>query len=120
MESEKRLSLGQREEILGTLKIRFEKNMNRHNGLEWDNVLEKLEANPEKLWSLNEMERTGGEPDVVGFDEKAGDYIFLIVRLKAQKDVEVFATTGKPWSQGSSTNRKPVPWIWLLTSVLRF
>ena len=66
----------QREELLRALKARFEKNMNRHKGLEWAKVQAKLEANTEKLWSLNEMERTGGEPDVVGYDKKTGEYIF--------------------------------------------
>jgi hypothetical protein len=66
----------QREELLGVLKARFEKNMNRHKGLEWTKVQARVEANPEKLWSLNEMERTGGEPDVVAFDKKTGEYIF--------------------------------------------
>jgi len=66
----------EREELLSALKARFEKNMNRHKGLEWANVQAKLEANPEKLWSLNEMERTGGEPDVIGHDNKTGEYIF--------------------------------------------
>ena len=66
----------QREELLRALKTRFEKNMNRHKGLEWAKVQAKLEANTEKLWSLNEMERTGGEPDVVGYDKKTGEYIF--------------------------------------------
>jgi len=70
------LSLEKREELLGILKIRFEKNMNRHEGLEWHKIQSKLEANIEKLWSLNEMERTGGEPDVVGFDKKTDEYIF--------------------------------------------
>jgi hypothetical protein len=65
----------QREELLRTLKARFEKNMNRHKGLEWAKVQAKLEANPEKLWSLHEMERTGGEPDVIGYD-KMKEYIF--------------------------------------------
>ncbi len=72
----KELSPEQREELLGTLKTRFEKNMNRHEGLEWANVYAKLEANTEKLWSLNDMERTGGEPDVVGYDKNTGEYIF--------------------------------------------
>jgi|SRR6266436_712111 len=72
----KELSSKQREELLKTLKARFEKNMNRHKGLEWAKVQAKLKANNEKLWSLNEMERTGGEPDVVGFDKKTGEYIF--------------------------------------------
>jgi hypothetical protein len=71
------LSPGQCKELLGTLRARFEKNMNRHKGLEWAEVQAKLEANTEKLWSLNEMERTGGEPDVVGHDKKTGEYIFF-------------------------------------------
>ena len=74
--NEKELSLEQREELLRTLKARFEKNMNRHKGLEWSKVQVKLEDNTEKLWSLSEMERTGGEPDVVGHDEKKDEYIF--------------------------------------------
>ena len=72
----KELSPKQREELLGALKARFEKNMNRHKGLQWAQVQAKLEAIAEKLWSLNEMERTGGEPDVVGQDKKTGEYIF--------------------------------------------
>jgi hypothetical protein len=70
------LSKQQREELVGTLKARFQKNMNRHKGLEWTQVQAKLGENAEKLWSLNEMERTGGEPDVVGHDKKTGEYIF--------------------------------------------
>ena len=66
----------QQEELIKTLKTRFEKNMNRHKGLEWAKIQTKLEADTEKLWSLNEMENTAGEPDVVGFDEKSGKYIF--------------------------------------------
>ena len=72
----KELSLEQREELFQVLKIRFEKNMNRHKGLEWVKVRDKLQSNIEKLWSLFEMERTGGEPDVVGLDKKTGEYIF--------------------------------------------
>ncbi len=75
--SDKRvLAPEQREELLTALKARFEKNMNRHQGLEWAKVRARLETNPEKLWSLNEMERTGGEPDVVGHDKKTGEYVF--------------------------------------------
>ncbi|XEC95987.1 DUF4256 domain-containing protein [Paenibacillus tarimensis] len=74
--SKKELSPEQREELLGALKARFEKNMHRHKDLEWAKVQAKLDANNEKLWSLSEMERTGGEPDVVGQDEKTGEYIF--------------------------------------------
>ena len=76
-ETKKELPPGQREELLRALKARFEKNMNRHKGLEWAKVKAKLETNAEKLWSLNEMERTGGEPDVVGHDKKTGEYIFF-------------------------------------------
>src|SRR6187551_2904082 len=74
--NKKDLSPEQREEILRVLKARFEKNMNRHKGLEWAKVQAKLETSTEKLWSLHEMERTGGEPDVVGHDKKTGEYIF--------------------------------------------
>ena len=74
--NKKELSPEQREELLTTLKARFEKNMNRHQGLEWAKVRARLEANAEKLWSLNEMERTGGEPDVVGQDKQTGEYVF--------------------------------------------
>ncbi len=75
-EPKKKLSPEQLQELLRTLKTRFEKNMNRHKGLEWDKVHAKLEANSEKLWSLNEMERTGGEPDVVDQNKKTDEYIF--------------------------------------------
>lgn len=79
------LSPEQREGLLKTLKARFEKNMNRHEGLEWASVLEKLEANLEKLWSLHEMEGTGGEPDVVGYDKKTGEYIFIDCSAESPK-----------------------------------
>jgi hypothetical protein len=72
----KELSPEQRDELLGALQARFEKNRNRHQGLEWPPVRAKLEANPGKLWSLHEMERTGGEPDVVGQDRETGEYVF--------------------------------------------
>jgi hypothetical protein len=73
------------EELLIELKERFEKNMNRHKGLKWDDVRAKLEANSEKLWSLSEMERTGGEPDVVGLDKKTGEYIFCDCSAESPK-----------------------------------
>ena len=73
----KELSPKQREELLGALNARFEKNTNRHKGLEWDKVKAKLQTNAEKLWSLSEMERTGGEPDVVSHDKKTDEYIFF-------------------------------------------
>ena len=83
--NKKDLSPEQRKELLGALKARFEKNMNRHKGLEWAKVQAKLEANTEKLWSLNEMERTGGEPDVVGHDKKTGEYIFYDCSAESPK-----------------------------------
>jgi hypothetical protein len=79
------LSADQREEILGILKVRFGKNTTRHEGLEWDKVQAKLEANPEKLWSLNEMEQTGGEPDVISYDENADEYIFCDCSAESPK-----------------------------------
>src|SRR5262245_25149572 len=84
--SKKELSPKQREELLRALKARFEKNMNRHKGLEWAKVQAKLEAHAEKLWSLHEMERTGGEPDVVGHDKKTGEYIFCDCSAESPKD----------------------------------
>src|ERR1700747_2774910 len=72
----KEFSTKDREELLNTLKVRFEKNANRHKGLEWPKAQAKLEGKTEKLWSLNEMERTGGEPDVVGHDKETGEYVF--------------------------------------------
>ncbi|WNG58019.1 DUF4256 domain-containing protein [Archangium gephyra] len=74
--NKRELSLDQREALLKALKVRFEKNTKRHKGLEWAKVQARLDASAEKLWSLNEMERTGGEPDVVGHDKKTGEYIF--------------------------------------------
>jgi hypothetical protein len=81
----KELSLEQQEELLSVLKARFEKNMNRHKDLKWANVEAKLEANPEKLWSLNEMETTGGEPDVVGHGKKTNEYIFYDCSAESPK-----------------------------------
>jgi len=83
--NKKDLSPKQREELLAGLKARFESNMNRHKGVEWAKVQAKLEANPEKLWSLNEMERTGGEPDIVGHDKKTGEYIFYDCSAESPK-----------------------------------
>src|SRR5216684_5921444 len=83
--NKKKLSPEQREELLRALKARFEKNRNRHKGLEWDKVQAKLEANTEKLWSLNEMERTGDEPDVIGHDKKTGEYIFYDCSAESPK-----------------------------------
>lgn len=87
METEKKLSTTQAEELISTLKARFEKNMNRHQGLEWAGVYTKLSSadSGEKLWSLNEMERTGGEPDVVGQDKETGEFIFYDCSAESPK-----------------------------------
>ena len=84
-ETKKKLSLEQRGELFRALKARFEKNMNRHKGLEWAKVQAKLEANTERLWSINEMERTGGEPDVVDHDKKTDEYIFYDCSAESPK-----------------------------------
>jgi hypothetical protein len=84
-ESNKKLSSEQRQELLRALRMRFENNMNRHKGLEWTKVQKKLESNSEKLFSLSEMERTGGEPDVVGMDKKTGEYIFYDCSAESPK-----------------------------------
>ena len=81
----KKLSASESEELLKILKDRFEKNANRHQGLEWNKVLTKLEANPEKLWSLNEMEQTGGEPDVVNYDKNTDEYTFYDCSAESPK-----------------------------------
>jgi hypothetical protein len=81
----KKLSPEERVELLTTLEARFEKNRNRHKDLQWAKVLAKLEANAEKMWSLNEMEKTGGEPDVVGHDKTAGEYIFYDCSAESPK-----------------------------------
>jgi|ERR1043166_6586975 hypothetical protein len=84
--NKKKLSAAQRQELLKTLKARFEKNMGRHKGLEWARVQARLESDSEKLSSLSEMERTGGEPDVVGFDKKTGEYTFCDCSAESPKD----------------------------------
>src|ERR1051325_5554342 len=83
--TKKKLSPEQREELLKVLKTRFEKNMNRHKGLDWTKVQARLETNAEKLWSLNEMEKTGGEPDVVSHDKKTGEYVFYDCSAESPK-----------------------------------
>ena len=83
--NKKQLSPQQREKLLNTLKARFEKNRKRHKGLEWSAIQSKLESNIEKLWSLNEMEITGGEPDVVDYDKKTGEYIFYDCSVESPK-----------------------------------
>lgn len=103
--NKKVLSLQQCEELLNTLKTRFEKNMNRHKGVEWTEVKAKLEANPEKLWSLNEMEITGGEPDVVGYDRKTGEYIFYDCSAETPKGRRSLCYDREAWE--SRKEHKP-------------
>ena len=85
MENRKKLSLEQKEDLIQIFKTRFQKNANRHPGLEWEKVLVRLEAQPEKLWSVNEMERTGGEPDVIGQDKNTGEFIFADCSAESPK-----------------------------------
>lgn len=80
-----KLSSQLQEELIKTLKIRFEKNPNRHENIKWENVQKKLESNPEKLWSLHEMERTGGEPDVISYDKKTDEYLFIDCSAESPK-----------------------------------
>ncbi|HUS94757.1 MAG TPA: DUF4256 domain-containing protein [Patescibacteria group bacterium] len=103
--NQKELSPEQHEELLSALKARFEKKMNRHEILDWPKVQEKLEANPEKLWSLNEMERTGGEPDVVGYDEKTGEYTFYDCSAESPKGRRSLCYDGEAWE--SRKEHKP-------------
>ena len=110
--NKKELSPKQREELLRALKDRFEKNLNRHKGLEWAKVQAKLEAHAEKLWSLNEMESTGGEPDVVCHEIKRAEYVFMIVQRKVPKAAPACVTTVKRWIRGRNINRKTTPWTW--------
>jgi len=118
--AKKKLLSEQHEELLKTLKARFEKNMNRHKGLEWVKVQAKLEANPEKLWVLDEMEITGGEPDVVGYDKRPVNTFFMTAQQKALKTGEMFVTIMKHWRKGKNINQKIVLLIWLLIWVSRF
>jgi hypothetical protein len=83
--TKKKLSTDERAQLLETLKARFEKNMNRHKGLDWSTVQAKLTADPEKLWSLNEMESSGGEPDVTGHDQKTGEFVFCDCATESPK-----------------------------------
>src|SRR5437764_693736 len=82
----KKLSTAERDKLLTILADRFEKNMKRHKGIEWAKVLEKLQASTDKLWSINEMEKTGGEPDVIGYDKKSGEYTFCDCSAESPKD----------------------------------
>jgi hypothetical protein len=121
MDSNKReLSPKQREEILRTLKARFEKSMERHEGLEWAKIQARLEANTEKLWSLGEMERTGGEPDVVGHDRNTGEYVFCDCSAESPKGRRSVCYDREGRRQGKNTNQKITLLIWLLPWALSY
>jgi len=110
--TKKDLSSEQREELLRVLKAHFEKNMNRHKGLEWAKVQAKLEVSAENLWSLNEMERTGGEPMLLVMMKRRANTFFMIAQRRVLRAAEVFATTVKHWSQGKNINQKITLLIW--------
>jgi hypothetical protein len=120
--SKKILSQKQSEELLKTLKARFQKNKNRHKDIEWSKVEAKLKKNTDKLWSLNEMERTGGEPDVVGFDKKTGEYIFYDCSAESPNgrrslcyDAEALAARKENKPKDSAVNMATAMGIELLT-----
>jgi len=102
----KKLSTDEHKQLLATLKSRFEKNMNRHKGIDWVSVQSKLEANPEKMWSLSVMEETGGEPDVVGYDKKSGEYIFYDCAAESPKGRRSLCFDREAWE--SRKEHKPV------------
>lgn len=120
--TKKDLSPAQREELCRALKTRFEQNRNRHKGLDWDTVKAKLEANAAKLWSLHEMERTGGEPDVVGHEKKTGEYIFYDCSAESPKgrrsvcyDAEALESRKEHKPENSAVNMAAAMGIELLT-----
>ena len=122
MNKKKDLSPAQRKELLSALQTRFEKNMNRHKGLDWAKVQARLEADPKKLWSLNEMESTGGEPDVVGYDKKSGAYVFYDCSAESPKgrrsvcyDHEALAARKENKPKNSAVNMATDMGIELLT-----
>ena len=120
--SKKELPPEQREALLRVLKTRFEKNMNRHDGLDWSKVQIKLEIKAEKLWTLNEMERTGGEPDVVGHDKKTDEYFFYDCSAESPKGRRniCYDREGQEARKRKGYIQKVTPLIWQLEWVLRF
>lgn len=119
-EMRKELSLEQREGLLKILKARFEKNIHRHKGLEWAKLQVKLDANPEKLWSLNEMEKPAVNRMLLLLIHKKTNTFFTIVQRKVLKGAEVFATIVKRWNQEKNISRKITPLTWQLLWELTF
>jgi len=118
--SKNELSPKQREELLKTLKARFEKNMHYHKSLQWAKVESKLEANTAKMWSLNEMETTGGEPDVVGYDKKTDEYIFMDTSAESPKNRRSICYDGEALQSRKEINQKIMLSIWQQKWVLNF
>jgi len=112
VKTKKDLSREQREPLLKALKARFEKNMKRHAGVDWAKVQARLEANPDKLWSLNEMETTGGEPDVVGQDKKSGEYVFFDCSPETPKARVSVCYDRDGGNLVKNTGRKTLPSTW--------
>lgn len=110
----------EREQLLGILNDRFEKYMNRHKGLEWARIQARLEMYPEKLRILHEMERTGGEPDVIGFDKETGEYLFCDCSPEVPKGAEAFVTIAKREKQEENTNQRTALSRWQLQWELNF
>lgn len=113
MSNNKQLPQERIDELFSIVKARFENHMHRHKELKWPEVQAALEGKPDKVWSLNEMEETGGEPDVVGYDTKTKEYIFYDCSPKAPRDAGAFVMTKMPWSPANSTNPNTAPWEWL-------
>lgn len=120
MKNKKELPKEQGEALIRVLKARFEKNMDRHKGHDWAKIQARLEANTEKLWSLNEMERTGGEPDVVGLDEKTGEYIFYDCSEESPKGRRSVCYDQEALNQGKNISLKIALLIWLPQWALNF
>src|SRR5947208_2953521 len=118
--SNRTLSKQQHEDRLKALQSRLEKNINRHKDLEWAKVQAKLGTNAEKLWSLNEMERSGGEPDVVGHDKKSGEYIFYDCAAESPKDRRSLCYDREALESRKENNRKAARSIWHLVWALSF
>jgi hypothetical protein len=120
MSNQRKLSPEEREELLRALKIRFEKNRNRHKDLAWDQVEAKLKAHPEKLWSLHEMERTGGEPDVIRHDPKTGQYIFYDCSAESPKGRRSLCYDREALESRKEHNRTAAQSIWQRRWALNF
>lgn len=119
MKTNRQLSPSDGETLLKVLEARFMKNIHRHPDMDWVKVSERLRKDPIKLWSLNEMERTGGEPDVTGVEPITGAIIFVIVRCKVLRGAEASVTTARPWNRAGRTSRWAARWKWLRLWVLR-